>query len=116
MDYMLGLSLTKHGNKCVFVVVDQFSKMTILAPYKKSMTVKVTFKLFFEHVWVHFGIPWTIILDRDTMFFDTFWSSLWSLMDTKLTTFHPKTNGHIEVINMMILHILSMYNYKHPCT
>jgi hypothetical protein len=41
------------------------------------------------------------------------------LSDTKLTkstTFHPKTNGQIEVVNQMIIHILRMYNLKHPRT
>jgi len=38
MDYMSGLSSTKRGNDCVFVVVDRFSKMAILAAYKKNIT------------------------------------------------------------------------------
>jgi hypothetical protein len=29
---------------------------------------------------------------------------------------HPHTNGQTEVINWMIMHILRMYNSKHPCT
>jgi hypothetical protein len=38
----------------------------ILTPYKKSIIVEATAKLFFEHVWVHFGLPQTIILDHDS--------------------------------------------------
>ena len=41
------------------------------------------------------------------------------MLDTKLTkstAFHPQTDGQIEVINKMIIHILCMYNSKHPCT
>jgi hypothetical protein len=45
MDYMSGLSSTKQRNDCVFVVVDRFSKMEILATYKKSITAKATAKL-----------------------------------------------------------------------
>ena len=119
MDYMLGLSLTKLGNDCVFVVVDRFSKMVILIACKKSITVDATAKLFFERVWVHFGLPQTIISDRDSRFLSTFWSSLWSFMDTKLTkstAFHPQTDGQTEVVNRMIVHILRMYNSKHPRT
>ena len=115
MDYMSGLPSTKHSNDCVFVVVDRFSKMAIMAACKKNITVEATAKLFFELVWVHFGIPQSIISDRDSRFLITFWSSLWSILDTKLTkstAFHPQT----EVINKMIVHILHMYNTKHPHT
>jgi hypothetical protein len=117
MDYMSGLLSTKQGNDCVFVVVDRFSKMAILVACKKNITTKVTAKIFFERVWVHFRIPQTIVLDRDSQFLSTFWSSLWSLLDTKLTkstTFHPQTDGHTEVIIQMIVHILRMYNSKNP--
>jgi hypothetical protein len=119
MDYMSGLPSTKHGNDCVFMVIDRFSKMVVLAPCKKSITTEATTKLFFERVWVHFGLPWTIISDRDSRFLSTFWSSLWSMMDTKLTkstAFHPQTDGKTKVVNKMIVHILRMYNSKHPCT
>jgi hypothetical protein len=119
MDYMSGLPSTKRGNDCVFVVVDRFSKMAILVACKKNITTEATAKLFFERVWVHFGIPQTIVSDRDSRFLSTFWSSLWSLLDTKLTkstTFHPQTDGQTEVVNRMIVHILHMYNSKHPHT
>ena len=48
MDYMLGLPSIKHGNDCVFVVVDRFSKMAIMAICKKNNTIEVAAKLFFE--------------------------------------------------------------------
>jgi hypothetical protein len=119
MDYMSGLPSTKHGNDCVFVVVDRFSKMSIMMACKKNITAEATAKLFFERVWVHFGIPQSIISDRDSRFLSTFWSSLWSMLDTKLTkstAFHPQTDGQTEVVNRMIVHILRMYNSKHPRT
>jgi hypothetical protein len=52
-------------------------------------------------------------------FLNTFWSSLWSMLDTNLTkssSFHPQTNGQTEVINRMIMHILRIYDSKHPRT
>ena len=61
MDYMSWLPSTKHGNGCVFVVVDRFSKMAIPIAYKKSISIEASVKLFFECVWVHFGFPHTII-------------------------------------------------------
>jgi hypothetical protein len=119
MDYMFDLPSTKHGNDCVFMVVDRFSKMVVLAPCKKSITVKATSKLLFTHVWVHCGIPRTNISNRDNRFLSMFWSSLWSMMDTKITkstAFHPQTNGQTKVVNRMIVYILRMYNSKHPRT
>ena len=93
--------------------------MAIMSACKKNITVEATAKVFFERVWVHFGIPHYIISDRDSRFLSTFWSSLWSMLDTKLTkstAFHPQNDGQIKVVNRMIVHILLMYNSKHPCT
>jgi hypothetical protein len=59
----VGPPIHQEGNDCVFVVVDHFSKMAILVACKKSITAEATAKLFFERVWVHFGIPQTIVLD-----------------------------------------------------
>ena len=50
------LPSTNYGNNYVFVVIDRFSKMAIITAYKKSITAEATAKLFFERVWVHFGI------------------------------------------------------------
>jgi hypothetical protein len=118
MDYMSGLPSTKKGNDCAFLVVDHFFKMAILVSCK-NITAEVTTKIFFEQVWVHFGIPQTIVSYWDSQFLSTFWSNLWSLLDTKLTksmAFHPQTDGQTEVVNRMIVHILRMYNSKHPRT
>ena len=72
MDYMSGLPSTKHENDYVFVVVDRFSNMAIMAACKNNIIAKATAKLFFERVWVHFGIPQSIILYRDNRFLSTF--------------------------------------------
>jgi hypothetical protein len=72
MDYMSNFPSTKHGNDSIFMVVDRFSKMAVLTPCKKSITTEATTKLFFTHVWVHFGLPRTIISDRDSRFLSNF--------------------------------------------
>jgi hypothetical protein len=94
MDYMSGLPSTKHGNDCAFLVVDIFSKMSIMMAYKNNITVEATAKLFFERVWVHFGIPQFIMSYQDNMFVSTFWSSLWSMLDTKIT---KSTSFHLQI-------------------
>jgi hypothetical protein len=57
MDYMYNFPSTKKGNDCLFVVIDRFSKMAICTECKKNFTATYTANLFFERVWVQFGIP-----------------------------------------------------------
>jgi hypothetical protein len=98
-------------------VVDQFRKMCILMPCKKQVTTEQMAQMFFQNVWVHFGLPKSIISDRDSRFVGSFWSSLWALMDTKLkksTTFHLQTDGQTEVVNRTVVHLLRGYCNKHP--
>ena len=82
--------------------MDRFSKMCVLIPCKNKFTDEQTMQMFFENVLVHFGLPTSIVSDRDSGFMGKFWSSLWELMDTRLkksTTFHPQMDGHTEVVN-----------------
>jgi hypothetical protein len=88
--------MSKRGHDYLYVVVDRFSKMCVLMPCKKKIIVEKTAHLFFQHVWVHFGLPTSIISDRDTRFLGEFWTSLWRMMDTKMKrsiSFHPQTDG-----------------------
>ena len=70
--------------------------MCILMPCKKQVTVEQTTQWFFDNVWVHFGMPTSIVYDQDSEFFGKFWSSLWGFMGTKLkkrTMFHLQIDG-----------------------
>ena len=82
----------------------------------KQITAEQTAHLFFQNVWVHFGLPMSIISDQDFRFLGKFWSTLWELMDTKLnkiTSFHPQTDGKTEVVNMTVIQLLRGYCSKH---
>jgi hypothetical protein len=61
-----GLPMTEGGHDYLYVVVDRFNKMCILMPCKNKIIVEQTTNLFSQHVWVHFGLPTSIISDRDT--------------------------------------------------
>jgi len=117
MDFVGGLPKSRKGHDYQYVVVDRFSKMCIFIPCNKHIIAEQTTKLFFEHVWVHFGLPTSIVFDRDTRFVGKFWSSLWELMDTQLkknTAFYPQTDGQTEVVNRTVIHLLRGYCSKHP--
>ena len=109
--------MSRRGHDNLYVVMDRFSKMCILMPCKKQVTAERATSLFFQHVWVHFGLPTSIISNRDSLFLGEFWTKLWCMMDTKLkrsTDFHPQTDGQIEVFNMTVVHLLRGYCNKHP--
>jgi len=72
MDFVGGLPKSRKGHDYLYVVVDRFNKMCVLIPCNKQITTEKTTKLFFQHVWVHFGLPTSIISDRDTQFFGNF--------------------------------------------
>jgi hypothetical protein len=97
MDYMLGLPSTKWGNNYVFVVVDLFSNMSILVACKKSIKIEAIAKLFFERVWVHFGIPQTFVSDLDKRLLhikNTHFDSVASVVITKVTSVTFCSQGH----------------------
>ena len=96
MYFVGGLPTTRKGHEYLFVVVDRFRKMFILMPCKKTINGQEEVSKFFEQVWVEFGIPRSLISDRDTRIISEFWTTLWEKMETKLkmsTSFHPYTNG-----------------------
>ena len=61
MDFVGGLPMSKKNHDYLYVVVDRFSKMCILMPCKKQVTAEQMAQMFFQNVWVHFGLPKSII-------------------------------------------------------
>ena len=66
MDFVGGLPKSRKGHDYLYVIVDMFNKMCILTPCNKQITAKQTTNLFFQHVWVHFGLPTSIVSDQDS--------------------------------------------------
>ena len=118
MDFVEGLPTSrKQHDNYIYVFVDRFSKMCILMPCKKTITAEQTSELYFQHVWVHYGFPTSIVSDMDSRFIGNFWSNIWKMMDTKLKNsiaFHPQTDGQTEVVNITVVHLLRGYCSKHP--
>jgi len=50
MNFMGGFLMTKKGHDYLFFIMDRFSKMCILIPYKKIITRQDATNLFFSHV------------------------------------------------------------------
>ncbi|KAE8694701.1 RNA-directed DNA polymerase-like protein [Hibiscus syriacus] len=62
-------------------------------------------RLFLKHVVKYWGMPKTIINDRDTRFTGRFWTELFKLMGSSLnfsTAVHPQTDGQTERVNALL--------------
>ena len=92
MDFLI--NLPENGvSMNILVVVDRFSKMVFLIPLLSSTEAKDFAAAFFDSVVCLYGLPDTVISDRDARFLSIFRHTLMEKhMGTKLkfsTAFHP---------------------------
>ena len=111
-----------HGTAvdAILVVVDHgLSKGVIIVPCLKTLTEEGAAKLLLDNLYKRFGLPDSIILDRDPRFAAKSFQELLRLLGvkSKLTTaYHPQGDGTTEHFNQEIEVYISIYCSSHPKT
>ena len=74
------------------------------------MTTSGVAELFFEEIFVNYGLPQEIICYREKSVIE-FWKSLFKLCGTNISMgspYHPETDGHTERTNKILEDMLRM--------
>jgi hypothetical protein len=112
MDFIVQLPMSDNKHDAILVVVDKFSKFAHFIPTTSNVSAPEAATLIFDNVVRLHGLPQTIISDRDSRFTSTFWKSLFSLLNTKLSlssSFHPQSDGQTENMNRYLEQALRHY-------
>ena len=72
MDFILGLPRTLRKFDPILLAVDWFSKMAHFLPYSKTSDASKVAKIFFDEIVKLYGLPKTIVSDRDVKFMSYF--------------------------------------------
>jgi hypothetical protein len=101
MDFIT--SLPKLGNKSVImVVVDCLSKYAHFYALQHPFTASTVAQIFMDQVFKIHVMPHSIVSNCNPTFTSNFWQELFNIQGTELhlsTTYHPQTNGQMEVVN-----------------
>lgn len=101
----------------ILVVIDRVSKYGHLLLLKHPYTTSSAAENFIRNVVKLYGIPKTIVSDRDAVFTSFFWSELFTLQGTQLkmsTTYHPEIDGQSEALNKCVETYLRCFCSEQP--
>lgn len=118
MDFVVSLPPTKQGNDCLLNVTCKATKKMLLIPGQLTWTAakwaEVFIRMLMQHDW---GVPRSVISDRDPRFMSDFWKEIFLRLDVKFltsTAYHPQTDGQSERTNQTVEIALRFHLTSHP--
>ena len=91
--------LYKNVLNALLVVVDTFSKFTVLLPSRKEATTEEVYHLLWERIFAVFGVPRKMLSDRDKIFKTDKWADKMKAIGSEQllsTAHHQQTDGQSE--------------------
>ena len=96
LDLVVDLPVCEGGYKNILSVVDRFSKYCVFVPLQSDTSAEAVANAFMHNVVRLFGVPKTVVSDRDRRFTSKFWQKLLESLGIKCkmsTACHPQTDG-----------------------
>ncbi len=109
MDFVTDISISADWKgdsyNSILVIVDRLTKMVYYILVKVTINVPGLAEVMIDVVVHHYGVPESIVTDRDLLFPSQFWFSLCYFLGIKKklsTAFHPQLDGQTERQNSTI--------------
>ncbi|GJS88929.1 putative reverse transcriptase domain-containing protein [Tanacetum coccineum] len=84
MDFITKLPKSSQGYDTIWVIVDRLTKYTIFIQMRETDPMERLTRMYLKKVVTRYGIPISIIYDRDPRFASNFWRSLQKALGTNL--------------------------------
>ena len=104
MDFIVNLPWSE-GFNAIYVVVDRLTKHASFIPTTTGLDSEGFAHLFVKHIACRFGLPESIVTDRDPRWTTDFWLSIAKALQTKMSlssSHHPQHDGQTEVVNRLL--------------
>ena len=111
MDFIVNLPWSGEYN-AIFVVVDRLTKHASFIPTTTGLTAEELRGLYVKHIGCRFGLPESIITDRDPRWTSDFWRGMAKYLKTKMSlssSHHPQHDGQTEIVNRQLVTMLRAY-------
>ncbi|GJU83382.1 reverse transcriptase domain-containing protein [Tanacetum coccineum] len=76
MDFITKLPKTSNGHDIIWVIVDRLTKSAHFIPTRATDCMETLTRLYIKEIVSRYGVPISIISDRDSHFTSRFWQSL----------------------------------------
>ena len=111
MDFIVNLPWSE-GYNAIYVVVNWLTKHASFIPMTTGLDAEGFTLLFVKVIACRFGLPESIITDRDPRWSSDFWMEVAKALRTKMSlssSHHPQHDGQTEVVNKLLTTMLRAF-------